>query len=96
MLTEAHIKGAKRSESESAPRRPCPLGAAQGVGWLLWLGAALACLVASGCASRNSPHCNPYAPTSSGRSVIEHVDGLIASGEDALDNLDRYIDNTVY
>lgn len=55
----------------------------------------LACLTAAGCASRNDPHFNPYAPTSSGRSLIDRVDGVITAGEHALDNLDGYIDNTI-
>ena len=93
MLTEVRIKQAARCEPESAPRLR---GAARSVGRLLWLGAVLAsCLAASGCAMRSSPHCNPYAPTSSGRSVVDHIDGFIARGESALDNLDGYLDNTV-
>lgn len=50
----------------------------------------------SGCAMRNDPHANSYAPPGGSPPLLESADILVQDVEDLVLNLDERIEHAVY
>ncbi len=50
----------------------------------------------AGCSLRDDHRYNRYAPTDGDPTVLQRTDALMQAAQDALDNVDRRIENVVY
>ncbi len=53
-------------------------------------------LTLTACSLRDNPHYNPYAPTDRAPTLLQRTDQAAELPCEALDNLDRLIENVVY
>jgi hypothetical protein len=53
-------------------------------------------LVASGCSTTGDPRFNPYSPPGGDPPILQRGDAAMDGLEQALDNLDRRLENALY
>lgn len=53
-------------------------------------------LVACGCSTTGDPHFNPYSPPGGDPPILQRGDAAMDGLEQALDNLDRRLENALY
>ena len=62
----------------------------------LVLCAVLAALATAACSTRHDPTFNPYGPAPGERGALGTADAILEHAHDALDNLDRRLENALY
>lgn len=62
----------------------------------LWLIPLFAVLAAAGCSTRNDPTYNPFVPNQGHTPWVQHAENAVQTAEEALDNFERRMNNTLY